>query len=107
MRTLEFMLENWEKIQYEDKCKAKHEKYYRASKKCKYNHPPIRNVKNGECTICRIERNKKHNMFNRIIRAEKREKKEIEYRILHINECETLEKIKSGILYLVKGRCAA
>lgn len=123
MRSLQYMLDNWEKMEYETLFEAKHERYYRAIRGCKRNHPPIRVVQNGQCAICQKASQKVYNDKAREKRqpeirkrreAEGREKertkifaeeREKAMKIKH--RCETLDKIKTGILYFVKGKCAA
>lgn len=127
MRTLQYMLDNWDSMEIENKFTAQHERYYRASVGCKHGHPPIRVVGNGGCAIC-FNRNQqkydlKANAKKKELRQKEREIKEkkklefmeIEAQIIKermeveqlTNRCTTLDNLKTGVLYFVKGRCAA
>lgn len=127
MRSLEYMLENWEKMEYETLFEAQHERYHRAVRGCKRGHPPIRVVQNGQCALCQKTsqkayndkinaRNKAINEEKRRIEAEIRKKeekrlaelqKEKEQAELLKHRCTRLDQITTGVLFFVKGRCSA
>lgn len=109
------MLENWEKIEPEIPHKLLGEKLFRAVTICIRNHPPIRYINGEACAVCRQIDNKKRNRTKpkRIKNADMDEKERViilikeRKRALNIkNKCSTLEEIKTGVLFLIKGRCA-
>ena len=116
MRTFEYMLANWENIEPEVSHKLPGEKLFRAVTVCLRDHPPIRYINGEACAVCRHMKNEKRNRIKTkiTIKPDFDEKERIEFLIkerekaLEIeNKCSKLEEIKTGILFLVKGRCAA
>lgn len=126
MRSLQYMLDNWANIPPENTYQAQHERFYRAKRQCKKDHVPIREVATGNCALCAIETRKRHRekkvAAQRLELAAKNElekmrrMKELEEERINQeerrraeaiqNRCETLDQIKTGVLFLVKGRCA-
>lgn len=96
MRTLEYMLKNWESIFPERHFDAKGEKYLRGRRKCRCNHPPIKRVDNNLCALCYIEKNKKEKEKEKLLYVSDKYK--------NMNIAKTLDQIKTGILYVVLGK---
>jgi len=113
MRSLQWMLNNWKTIDVEKSEEKPFEKYFRSSLRCKYGHPPIRYVNGRRCVICSREASVEFNKLPEEKKIEVKKKK-----VKNIDEekyakqkypdtlfTKTLEKIKSGVVYIVLGRC--
>lgn len=58
MRSLQFMLDNWEKEIIETAIYAlkRGERFFRSGRRCKKLHPPVRYVSGGRCYCCAKEK---------------------------------------------------
>lgn len=110
MRPLQYMMNNWERMPVEKSEDKPFEKYFRSALRCKYGHPPIRYVNGRRCVICSREASIEFNKLpeEKKMEVKKKKVKKIEEKCQKYPDkliTKTLDKIKTGVAYIVLGRC--